>query len=116
MASDEEIPFRCNHHWRSFVNEEPDGVLRVLTMTGADFTGEHDHGSPHPPRFTGHCQNTPIHHIHIETDEDFEYNGRIYDAGNQRFVVGTRSTFTIDKDGNRKKLDGDEVWVGVKTT
>lgn len=116
LKGEEEMPFRCNHHWRSFVNEQPDGVLRVLHMTGATFTGEHDKGMPHNPSFTGDCQDTPIHHIHIETDEDFEYNGRIFDAGNQRFVVGTRNGFTKDKNGNRKKLTDDEVWVGVKTS
>jgi hypothetical protein len=116
LKGEEEMAFRCNHHWRSFVNEQPDGVLRVLTMTGSHFTGEHDKGSSHTPGFRGDCRDRPSHEIHIETDENFEYNGRIYDAGNQRFVVGTRNGFTIDKDGNRIKGDGDDVWVGVKTT
>ena len=113
-GEEEDMAQRCNHHWRSFVNENRDGVLKVHTMTGAHFEGKHDKGGGNEVDFEGDCEDQPQHHIHIETKENFEYNGRIFEAGNDMFAVGTRNKFAIDRDGKRKKITQDELWVGVK--
>lgn len=113
---EEEMAKKCNHKWRSFIRDnEQDGLLNVKKMTGSKFTGTHEKPSGNV-NFTGECFEEPFHRIEIATDEHFLYTGRIYDGGNERFAVGTRSKFVEDKDGKRKKLDDDEVWVGVKSS
>jgi hypothetical protein len=109
----EEDMTRCHHHWRSFVNENYDGVLRVDTTGGSIIKGKHLKGGGQEIDFDGECRDNP-HHIHIDTHEGFVYDGRIFDAGEHRFAVGTRNRFAEDRDGERTKLTDDEVWVGVK--
>ena len=110
------MAFRCKVKWRSFVNEAPIGILdvRLIDLDGK-IKGKHVKSAMEEVDFEGHCTETP-HHINLTTHENFEFDGDIFEAGADRFAVGTRSKFTIDKDGKRKKLNGDEVWVGVKTS
>ena len=112
------MAFKCKHRWNSFVKDEPDDEIEVLTETGGALTGLH-----HRPRptgdiaFTGTCSEGPPHHMNIMTDENIEYDGDIHEPRGQSLliVVGTRTQWIIDKDGKRKKANGDDVWVGVKT-
>jgi len=108
------MAFKCKHRWISFVNDEPDDEIEVKTEAAGALTGEHHRSRD--IHFTGTCKETP-HHMTIWTDELFEYDGDIHEPHGQGLliVVGTRSRFIIDKDGKRKKADGDDVWVGVKT-
>ncbi len=109
---------KCKHKWDSFVNDEPDDEIEVENDAGGALSGKH-HRSIGDIAFTGTCTEGPPHHMNIQTNENFEYDGDIHDLhgqhGNWLIVIGTRSRFTIDKDGKRKKAKDDDVWVGVKT-
>ena len=105
---------KCKHRWESFVNGLPDDEIEVETIneqTG-EITGKHKR--PRPVNFTGHCSEGPPHHMNIKTHEGFEYDGDIVDSqiGNTRVVAGHR--YPLDEKGRRRQ-NGDEVWVGVKT-
>jgi len=106
---------KCKHKWKSFINDLPDDEIEVEDDTAGKLTGKH-HRSIGDIAFTGWCTEGPPHHMNIQTNENFEYDGDIHDPpGEKLIVVGTRSRFIIDKDGKRTKADGDDVWVGVKT-
>ncbi|HEX6648000.1 MAG TPA: hypothetical protein VF075_00625 [Pyrinomonadaceae bacterium] len=110
---------KCRHHWDSFVNGRFDDDIEVETDNGGRLAGHH-HRAIADIAFTGDCSEGPPHHMNLQTNENFEYDGDIHDlhgpqGRNYLIVIGTRTRFTIDKDGKRKKAKDDDVWVGVKT-
>lgn len=113
------MALRCDFNMDSYIGEEADplvpndGTIFIDNVQpNGDITGRHFDaaGTPFDLK-SGKCKENP-HKISFETDEGFEYKGRIFDVGNQRFVVGTRRR-KHKKD--EAPGDGDEVWVGVKT-
>jgi len=122
------MAFKCQIDWDSWINPRKtppprpptDGKFVILTMTGAKFTGQHqDNRGNRLHDMEGTCQDRPHHRIRINCREHLpsgpiihSYDGQILDdEAVERLAVGIR------KGGGGRGLDnGDDVWVGVKST
>jgi hypothetical protein len=124
QAKGEEIMARrCHINWDSYVDPtDPttpnNGKIFIDEMNGQGHLRGRHRKDGHDYPLEGECNDNP-HHIEFDTDEGFHYEGLVFDVGNQRFAVGTRSAARRglrDKSKGGKEIDGEEVWVGVKTT
>jgi len=112
------MAFKCEVNWTSilpFSADTDDGEILVDEVRpNGDMRGRHRKNTQEKP-VTGRCRSGPDG-FQCER-EGFKYNGEIFDVGNTRIVVGHRlPAKAVNEREGGKKVDGEEVWVGVKTT
>lgn len=116
---------RCTAKWNSWINpseippttDPTDGQIVIGNVTGGNFVGSHIVNGMTHTKLKGKCKDNPRHHIKFDSEENgviFTYEGVIVDIP-EKTALGKRSRRNA-VDRKEEMAQGDEVWVGVKTT